>query len=213
MINALILAVLGAVAGWATGRRVRRGDFTRDQEDPAAALHQVWPAAAVAGLWALTPLQDSLGGMLWMVSALLGVWAATVDLHVHRLPDRIQGPWAVLGVAILGGHALTGQLGWGSVGLAFLVAAAAGVVALALALVVPGGVGLGDVKLIALTGLLLGWAGWHPLLWAQVVAWVAAGIYATVYLLTGGKAKHQDIPMGPFLVLGLLVALQLVLRG
>ena len=63
--------------------------------------------------------------------------------------------------------------------------------------------GLGDVKLIFLLGLVVG----DKLPWAFFVA-VLSGAVVGLLLIAIGKAKlRQPIPFGPFLVLGALAAI------
>ena len=70
-------------------------------------------------------------------------------------------------------------------------------------LLVPGGFGGGDIKLMAAAGLFLGWRG---SLLAAVLAFGAAGVYS-LYLLISRKAGRKDaFAFGPFLCAGLAIA-------
>jgi prepilin signal peptidase PulO-like enzyme (type II secretory pathway) len=75
-----------------------------------------------------------------------------------------------------------------------------GVAALLLALAARGGFGLGDVKLIAMSGLVLGAA--LPL--AVVLGLVAACLVALPALMLRGRGA--TLPLVPFLALGALLA-------
>ncbi len=81
-----------------------------------------------------------------------------------------------------------------------LVTVAAGVLALLVALTARGGVGLGDVKLIALIGLALGAA----LPMAFVVTALVSGVAVVPILLARGR--RATLPLVPFLAVGALVA-------
>lgn len=71
-------------------------------------------------------------------------------------------------------------------------------------LLVPGGFGGGDIKLVAAAGLLL---GWRRNLTAAMFAFAAGGIYA-LFLLISGKAGRKDgFAFGPFLCGGMAAAL------
>lgn len=73
------------------------------------------------------------------------------------------------------------------------------------------GLGLGDVKLLAASTLWVGVAGIPPqILVASLSALVAAGI---LQLAGSPMTRRTSIPFGPFLALGLLVALALAERG
>lgn len=73
------------------------------------------------------------------------------------------------------------------------------------------GLGLGDVKLLAASGIWIGVAGIPvQLLVASLAALAAAGVMQ----LTGGTmSRRTSIPFGPYLALGLLAALVLQQTG
>ena len=68
------------------------------------------------------------------------------------------------------------------------------------------GFGFGDVKLMAVAGLFLGWQGLPVVFF---FAFVSGGIYATALLLAGKAERGSYLPFGPFLCGGVLVALAL----
>ena len=118
-----------------------------------AAAAAVW---RLAGTWALLPF---LG--LVVVGAALS-W---IDLTQHRLPNLLVLPSIAASVPLLlVAAALDGDVS------RWLTALAGGAVLfvlyLALALVSPRGMGMGDVKLAALVGLFSGYLGWATLLTA-----------------------------------------------
>ena len=69
------------------------------------------------------------------------------------------------------------------------------------AIISPHGMGMGDVKLAALIGLVLGSLGWRYVGVTVAVAIVAGGLGATVTLLAGASRKDA-IPFGPYLAGG-----------
>jgi leader peptidase (prepilin peptidase)/N-methyltransferase len=76
---------------------------------------------------------------------------------------------------------------------------------LLVAIVSSRGMGMGDVKLVALIGLVLGSLGLELVLVAAGVGILLGGIGAIVALLLGATGK-QAIPFGPFLAIGAVVA-------
>jgi leader peptidase (prepilin peptidase)/N-methyltransferase len=72
---------------------------------------------------------------------------------------------------------------------------------LVVAIVAPHGMGMGDVKLAALMGLVLGSLGWRYVGVSVVMAVMAGGLGAIVTLLAGGSRKDA-IPFGPYLAGG-----------
>lgn len=73
---------------------------------------------------------------------------------------------------------------------------------LALALVIPGAFGGGDIKLMAAAGLFL---GWKAAVVSAAATIFAAGGYALFLLLKEKADKKQCFPLGPFLSTGLAV--------
>lgn len=138
-----------------------------------------WPGMA-AGICAL------------VVTALL-LCIALVDLRVRRIPNELVLAllvWAVVQILWLG------QPGWGAAALGLAVA---GGVFLLLRLAGRGAMGLGDVKLEAALGALLG----SPAVLAAMVAGIlAGGLAAAVLLLTRRAGRKDAIAYGPYLALG-----------
>ena len=129
--------------------------------------------------------------------AVLAVLSA-IDLRWRLLPNKIVLPAtaAVLAwqVAFFPGRAPE----W------ILAALGAGALLLLPALLKPGGMGMGDVKLAALLGAALGAA----VLTALTLGFLALVPVALVLLVTRGKAARQaTLPLGPFLAFGAAVVL------
>ena len=78
-----------------------------------------------------------------------------------------------------------------------------GVIFLGLALA--GSMGLGDVKLAAVTGLLLGWLGWPAVVLGTVSAFLLAAVVAVV-LLVRGAPRTSHLAFGPAIIAGAAVA-------
>jgi leader peptidase (prepilin peptidase)/N-methyltransferase len=161
-------------------------------------------AALLAGAGEFTGLRPVTAALAWAAGA--AVVLGATDLIGHRLPDRVTGPaLAVCGVALLVDAAVEGT--W----TALLRAAAAGAVAGGIGalgwLVSPQGLGLGDVKLLGLIGLLLGWFGWGVLM-AGVFLGLLTGTLVSVLLLVTRRATWQTaVPFGPPLLAGAVLAL------
>ena len=65
------------------------------------------------------------------------------------------------------------------------------------------GFGLGDIKLMVMCGLFLGWQGIPAV---YFIAFITGGIYGTILLLTGKAKKGSYLPFGPFLCGGTLIS-------
>jgi prepilin signal peptidase PulO-like enzyme (type II secretory pathway) len=66
-------------------------------------------------------------------------------------------------------------------------------------LIARGGMGLGDVKMAAMMGLM---TGFPKVLIALFLSVIAGGLVAITLLSLGLKKRRQPIPFGPFLSLG-----------
>jgi leader peptidase (prepilin peptidase)/N-methyltransferase len=77
----------------------------------------------------------------------------------------------------------------------------------------PAGIGLGDVKLLGLLGLVLGWLGWGVLL-AGVFLGLVAGALTSVVLVAARRAGWRTaLPFGPPLLLGAVLSVALQAAG
>jgi len=141
----------------------------------------------------------SVAGIVLSVTLiLLVVPAAAIDLEHRIIPNRITALGAVLALAL--GLALdpAGEPE------RLIAGAAAGGFLLLAALAYPGGMGMGDVKLAGVMGLLLGRAV-APAILIALLAGVLAG--AAIIARKGAHAGRKTaVPFGPFLALGALVA-------
>lgn len=128
--------------------------------------------------------------------ALLGVIAWT-DWKTMRIPNRLNAAVFVTGLCafftVPGPGVPERVLGMFVVSVPMLLAA----------LLVPGGFGGGDIKLMAAGGLFLGWEG-NVL--AAALGIFAGGIWG-LYLLLFKRADRRDVfPFGPCLCGGMLAA-------
>lgn len=73
-----------------------------------------------------------------------------------------------------------------------------------IALISGGGMGGGDIKLMAAAGLFLGWSN---ILTAFFIACLVAGFTGLVLILTKKKGRKDKIPFGPFLAFGILLTM------
>lgn len=147
-----------------------------------------------------------LAGQLVLLVALLTAMAgsvalALIDLDTHRLPNRIVLPaYPVLLVLLTLSSALTGE--WSALLRGLVGMVVLGGVYLLLALAVPRGMGLGDVKLAGVIGLVLAYLGWGPLAVGAFAAFLLGGTFGIVLLVAGRARRSTGIPFGPWMLLG-----------
>jgi leader peptidase (prepilin peptidase)/N-methyltransferase len=215
-VNILAAAALGALAGAVLPAVIARiPDRGPVDGEPAPTPHRTIAAAprlgwllggVTAAVWAALAGFAELGVALpaYLFVAWLGVGMSYVDVREHRLPDWLTYP-ALAGAAVLLAAAAALDGTWAAYGRAWLGALALAVGYLVLALLRPGELGLGDVKLAASLGLLLAWIGWGHVLLGAFAGFLLGGLFSLVLLATRRATRRSHIPFGPFMLAGALV--------
>jgi leader peptidase (prepilin peptidase)/N-methyltransferase len=157
--------------------------------------------AGLGALFAVTylVLGDDAGELaLGLVLCTVLVAITLTDLELRVIPNVLVLGGAVAAVAIAAATDAS------SLDERALAALAAGGFLFVIALAYPRGMGMGDVKLVAMMGLFLGRAVAPALLIG-----FAAGAVLGVALIAryGGEARKRAVPFGPFLALGGVIAL------
>jgi leader peptidase (prepilin peptidase)/N-methyltransferase len=197
--------VLGPWLAVVAARLAARDDAARPSRGATAAV-TVAVALLMAGAAARTGWRPAAAGFAWAAAA--AVVLTVVDLASHRLPDRVTYPsLAVSAAALLADAVVLGS--WPALVRGALAGAAAFAVAALLAALVPAGLGFGDVKLLGLLGLLLGWVGWGVLLTGVFLGLLTGAVMSVVLLLTRRAGWRTAIPFGPPLLAGAVLALGL----
>ncbi|NYG22128.1 leader peptidase (prepilin peptidase)/N-methyltransferase [Agromyces hippuratus] len=153
-------------------------------------------------------------GLSWTLPALLAFAACAtvlsiVDLAEKRLPNAVVFP-ALGAVAVLLVPATWATGIWMSLVWALVGSAAMFAVYFVLALISPSSMGMGDVKLALVIGLLLGWFGMSAWLVGLLAAFVVGGVIAIVALVLKRVTLRGSIPFGPSMLVGALIAVLLV---
>jgi leader peptidase (prepilin peptidase)/N-methyltransferase len=208
----VLFALAGAVVGELTGRRLATGEY-RVESDEAGALprHAWWPAVLLALLWGFLAWRvGDLAGWAALPVYLLFGWLAValvwIDADVHRLPDGLVLPaypalLALVGVATLG-------LGdWRALVRALVCLVAMYLLYLVLAVVSPGSLGFGDVKLSGLIGLVLGWWGIGAAVVGLLGGFLVGGLLSLVMLVGRRVGLRSHIAFGPSMLAGAMLAL------
>ncbi len=139
-------------------------------------------------------LQMTLG--LVLVTFLVPI--AVIDLDLKIIPNKLTAPAAVLAIAlgaVLEPSYLPEQLAAGAGALIFFLLPT---------LIHQKGMGMGDVKLVAVLGLYLGRAV-APAIFIALILGVVVG--AAIIAMKGmSDGRRTKVPFGPFLAVGALVA-------
>lgn len=135
-------------------------------------------------------------GIILFLALLLFI--AWMDHKTKRIPDRYTA--AVLLLSMLSGWI------YPSISLQERVAGGLAVsgMLLILSTAKPGCFGGGDIKMMAATGVGIGWS---RNLWAFALAVLTAGIYVGCHLLLGRKKWEDSFAFGPFLCMGITAAI------
>lgn len=144
-------------------------------------------------------------GSKLLVTALFLSAAMVVDWFTHRIPNRLVLVMLAAGTLFLGLEFLFQREIFRSQLLAALVGLIGFLVFFYLmARLTGGGIGMGDVKLIAAEGWL---AGFTTTLTAVLFSMIVCSLAAVVLLITKKKAKQDQVPFGPFLFFGYIITL------
>ena len=183
------------VAGVAV--RTRPNDRVR----PSWTLH-----LAMALLWGGLALRVGATPELpaLLVLATLLVVVSIVDVAVRRIPNAYVYPAVPVLVALLTAAAVsrgepTRVLVAVGCGLGVLV------VLVGIVTLTPAGIGMGDVKLLAVVALVLGHVGWALAVAGVVVALVVATLGAAALVVTRRRGPREVVAFGPGIAVGALV--------
>jgi leader peptidase (prepilin peptidase)/N-methyltransferase len=203
----VLLGAAGFVLGLAADRFATRWPEHDEEHPPARRVDWRTAVTAVVGAVAfgLLPVRYAADPL---AMAVFGAWFGTLivglatDLDPRLLPDVLTLP--VIPVAVV--YALSGANPL--VGTDFVLAALAAV-AIPAALYLPsipfgeGAFGIGDVKLLAGVGLLVGGS---RALGGVFVALLLSGIVLVVLLAARRVGRRTYVPFGPFFIIGALWA-------
>jgi leader peptidase (prepilin peptidase)/N-methyltransferase len=201
----LLALVLGPWLARLAVRLAARDDTVRPSAVRVAVTTALF-AGLLAGAGELTGVRPATLALAWAAGA--AVVLGSVDLLTHRLPDRVTYPaYVVCAAALLVDAAVLGS--WEALLRALLAGGAAFAVAAAGRALMPEGLGFGDVKLLGLLGLVLGWFGWGVLLAGVFLGLLTGAAVSLVLLVTRRAGWRTAIPFGPPLLVGAVLALAL----
>lgn len=159
-------------------------------------------------LFALTTARAERGTDL--VAYLPLVWVLVVlsfiDIEHKLLPNRIVLPATVAGIVLLAVAAGLGP-GFGALLRAIVGGAAAFAVFLAIALIYPAGMGMGDVKLSALLGMTLGYLSGSRVFIGLFLGFLIGAVGGIALMAARRGGMKSQIPFGPYLAAGTVIAI------
>jgi leader peptidase (prepilin peptidase)/N-methyltransferase len=171
--------------------------------------HAALVAIVTAAVWAVLVARLRHDSLLptAMITAVVAIAAAYVDLRCRRLPNVLVLPGAASCVASV---AAAGTFAHDPYRLARTVAGALVVTsALFFLALVVGGLGMGDVKTGMWMSILAGWHSPTALLIAAAGPFVIQGAVTVILVLSGRVTRGQALPFGPALAAAGLASLVL----
>lgn len=202
----LFIFLSGGVIFFYLGRLSRRLIFkeTEKQED-VNVLKKMTPAenrmvSLAGGILAL--VITGYYGMsmaaltLFLVSAVL-VMITVIDAYTQTIPpvlNIILGALGLLSILTMPGMSVAERvIGFFCISVPMFL----------IVLLVPGGFGGGDIKMMAASGILLGWKG---NLAAFFIGLIIGGVYGAFLLISGKKGRKEHFAFGPCLSIGIFVS-------
>ncbi len=191
------------VAGW-----LRRRGRCRDCGEAFGAwylLAELGTAVLFAALALRLGFSPALPAFCYL--AAVGLALAIIDIQHQRLPDALTLTSYPVALLLLGLAALVTADGGGRFLDALIGMAAFTLFFLLQALIYPAGMGWGDVKLSGLIGLYLGWFGLTVAVAGLLAGYLLAALTAIALLVTRRATRKSQIPFGPFMLAGALLAI------
>jgi len=132
----------------------------------------------------------------FLLLAILGAQLARIDISLHLLPNPLVLSLLLGGVLFLLGATLGGEQ-WSRLVRALAGTAILFVIYLIMALISPGSLGMGDVKLAAPIGLYLGYLGWGQLLYGGLLGFILNGLFTVLFVRRNRSERTSEVPHGP----------------
>ena len=121
-----------------------------------------------------------------------------IDLRLMLIPNKLVVLIFAVGLAFA---FFASNISWLDRSIGFF---AAGLILLLIAIVSKGGLGGGDIKLMAVCGFFI---GWKLIIWSMILASIIGGMFGLFMLITGKGKLKTDIPFAPFLMTGIIASI------
>jgi len=141
-----------------------------------------------------------------LLFAALATVLALVDMAEHRLPNRVMAPCAgAIALLLVAAAQASGE--WSALLWAVIGGVGTFAMFLLVAVLSPPAMGMGDVKLAGVIGLVLAWFGFEAWLTGLVGGFVLGALVAVLALTRGDVRLGDAIPFGPSMLAGALTAI------
>jgi leader peptidase (prepilin peptidase) / N-methyltransferase len=131
---------------------------------------------------------------------------SAIDIDVQRLPNKVLGVSAIVGVALFAiATVVKGDVGPfvdGLKGALFY-----GVPMLVIGIISPAGMGMGDIKFAPYLGFHLGWLSLWYVPVGAFLGFFFGAVIGVLLMVVGRAGRKTKIPFGPFMALGAFVCI------
>jgi leader peptidase (prepilin peptidase)/N-methyltransferase len=131
---------------------------------------------------------------------------SVIDLRTYRLPNRLTLTAYPALLALLALPAVT-QSAYAAYWRALLAGFALLSAFIAMHLLNPSGLGLGDVKLAGAMGMALGWISWTTVLTGAFIGFLLGAAGGLALMAARRADRRSALPFGPFLLAGTWAAI------
>lgn len=165
------------------------------------------PVLALLGIaWAIWASGPGPFTPALVVFAAAAAALLVIDIRQHRLPNVLVFPLlGITALLIVLAGVVANDLG--AAGRALLGGLILGAGYLVLYLISPSGLGLGDVKLAPVLGMLAAWHSWPDLALMALLPFLLGGVVAVALLALRRVGRKTMIAFGPYMLLGAIILL------
>jgi leader peptidase (prepilin peptidase)/N-methyltransferase len=197
---------VGALAGALVGIIAKKFIVEIDSQITVSRLKLIILGIALGALFAFLICTRFSNWDLQVAYAILcsGLILQTmIDALTHRLVRSVTHLIGVTGVVLLLVSAIRTDF-YDSIVVALVCASASGFLFAVINKIAPGGLGVGDVRLVPVLGWYLGFLGYNEAIWAIFIACLSASVVGVSLIAVGRGSLKRRLAFGPYLTLGTL---------
>lgn len=198
---------VGAVAGALVGETAKRLICEIDSQVVVSRIRLIGLGIVLGAFFAFSIRARFLSLDLRVAYAILScglILQSMIDAATHRLVRSVTYLLAVTGSVFLLINAIRAD-SYDPIVAALVCAVAGGVLFGVINKIAPGGLGVGDVRLVPVLGWYLGFLGYDEAIWAIFIACLSASVVGVSLIAVGRGSLSRRLAFGPYLAFGTLV--------
>jgi leader peptidase (prepilin peptidase) / N-methyltransferase len=135
----------------------------------------------------------------------LSVVLSIIDFRELRLPNKYVYPaYPIVILGFILPAAISNE--WDAFGASMVCGLVGLAVFMLMHVVYPSGLGMGDVKLAGIIGMIAGWVSWSTAVVALMLAFFLSAIVSIALIATRKATMKSALPFGPFMLGGAILA-------